>query len=95
MSPKTASLTAGQARTGILAPVIAEKARIDAGERASRAVIEETQAKREEEMAAWWAEAAEDVRLFQPEPKLPAPLEIPQHHAVLHRAITARKAASE
>jgi hypothetical protein len=95
MSPKSAPLTADQVRADILAPVIEEQARIDAGERAARAAIDAARAKRDEEVTAWRAEAAECQRLFLPEPPPPAPLEMPQHHAVLHRAITARQAASE
>jgi hypothetical protein len=95
MSPKTAPLTAEQVRADILAPVMEEQERINAGERAARLAIDEARAKREEEVTAWRAQAAEAARLFQPEPKPPAPLEMPQHHAVLHRVITARQAASE
>lgn len=95
MSPKTTPLTAEQVRAGILAPVIAEQDRITAGERAARAAIDEAQAKREEEMTVWRAEAAESRRLFKVEPPPPAPLEMPQHLAVLHRAITARQTCSD
>jgi hypothetical protein len=95
MSPKTAPLTADQVRADILGPVIEEQDRINAGERAARAAIDEARAKRDEEVTAWRAESAESLRLFLPEPPPPAALEMPQHHAVLHRAITARKAASE
>jgi hypothetical protein len=95
MSPKAAPLTAEQVRADILAPVIEEQERINAGERAARAAIDAARAKREEEVAAWRAEAAEAVRLFQPEPPPPPLLEMPQHHAILHRAITARQAASD
>lgn len=95
MSPKAAPLTADQVRAGILAPVIEEQDRITAGETAARAAIDEAQAKREEAMTAWRAEAAECRSLFQPEPQPPAPLEMPQHLAVLHRALTARQACSD
>ncbi|NWL13736.1 hypothetical protein DM793_20955 [Paenarthrobacter nitroguajacolicus] len=95
MSPKTAPLTAVQVRADILAPVIEERARIKEGERAARAAIEEAQAKRNEEVSAWRAEAAECQRLFLPEPPPPARLEMPQHHALLHRAITARTRCEE
>ncbi|MET4093875.1 hypothetical protein [Arthrobacter sp. UYCu712] len=95
MSPKTAPLTAEQVRADILGPVIEEQDRINAGERAARVAIDEARAKREEEMTAWQAEAAESRRLFAPEPQRPAPIEMQPHHAVLHRAITARKDASE
>jgi hypothetical protein len=95
MSPKAAVLTADQVRADILAPVMEEQARIKAGEQAARAAIEEAQAKREEEMTAWRAKAAECRRLFQPEPPPPEPLVMLQHHAVLHRAITARNACRE
>jgi hypothetical protein len=95
MSPKTAPLTAHQLRADILAPVIEEQERIAAGERAARAAIDAAQAKRNDEVTAWRAEAAECQRLFLPEPPPPAPLEMPQHHAILHRAITARQAASD
>lgn len=95
MSRKTAPLTADQVRADILTPVIEEQERIDAGERAARAAIDAARAKRDEEVSAWRAEAAECLRLFLPEPPRPAPVEMPQHHAVLHRVITARQAASE
>lgn len=95
MSPKAAALTADQVRADILAPVIEEQARIRAGERAARAAIEEAQARREEEMIVWRATADECRRLFQPEPPPPEPLQMLQHQAVLHRAITARNACSE
>jgi hypothetical protein len=95
VSPKTAPLTPEQVRADILGPVIEEQARINAGERAARAAIDAARAKRDEEVTAWRAEAAEAVRLFQPEPKPPEPLQMQPHHAVLHRAITARQAASD
>lgn len=95
MSQKTAPQTVEQLRADILAPVIEENERIDAGERAAREAIEGARAEREEAMAVWRAEAMECRQLFQPEPPMPAPLDMPQHTAVLHRAVTARKATTE
>lgn len=95
MSPKTAPLTAVQVRADILGPIIEEEDWINAGDRGARAAIGEALAKREEEMVVPGARAAQCRRLFEPEPPLPASVNTRQHHAVLHRAITAREAASE
>lgn len=95
MSPKTAPLTAEQLRAHILAPVIEEQERITAGEQAARAAIDAAERQRAEQVAAWRAEAAECQRFYLPEPPPPAPLEMPQHLGVLHRAITARTACGD
>lgn len=95
MSPKTAPLTAVQVRADILAPIIEEEEWINPGERAARAAIGEATAKRKEEIVVPGARAAQCRRLFEPEPPLLAPMNMRQHHPVLHRAITEREAASE
>jgi hypothetical protein len=89
---QSATLTAAQVRAEILAPVLEEQDRIKEGEQVARAAIEEAQTKYDEEIAAWRVTAAECQRLYRPAPSPPAPVDMPQHQAVLHRAITARQA---
>lgn len=68
--------------TDMLAPVLGEQARINAGETEARAGIEAAQANREEEMTAWRAQAAACRSLFKPEPPPPGTMEMPQRRAV-------------
>ncbi len=92
---QSAAETAQSLRARLFKPVMAERARIEEGVREATADIEAEQGKHAVVMARWQKQADESRKAFRPEPDRPTPRDQSGHHALLHRAVTARAECSE
>lgn len=89
MSKAARPETAATLRARILAPVTAERKRIDDGVAETRAEIDAEAAKHGEQMARWQAQVTEAHAAFRAAPPAPTPRDLSGHTALLHRAMTA------